>query len=512
MALVTEQADATGPMRLDALPADVARPTYHRAALKSGIVHLGVGAFARAHLALATEIALQRGGADGLRWGLTGVSLRDPATRDALAPQDNLYTLAERDADANGRPRETLRETLRVIGAWRELLVAPEDPAAVLARIAHADTAIVSLTITEKGYLADRQRHLMGEHPDTEHDLRHADAPRTAVGFIARGLALRRAAGRGGIALISLDNLPANGALLRGLVLDFAQRCDPALAAWIDAGCSFPSSMVDRIVPRTTDADRDRIALRLGQRDAWPVVAEPYFEWALEDRFVAGRPDWQHAGVHFVEDVAPWEKLKLRMVNGAHSSLAYLGVLAGWPTVDAAMTQPGLRAHLDALLRDEIEPTLDAARSLPGLDLAAYRRGLLARFGNPALAHRTQQIAMDGSQKLPQRLLDTVRDRLAAGASIDRLALGVAAWLHSLREVDEAGAPQPLDDPQAAALRALHASADALPDARSRATLMLGYAPVFGDLAGCAEFIDAVAAAWSSLRRVGVLRTLQQRV
>ena len=497
-------------MRLDSLPAHVVRPTYDRRSLRTGIVHLGTGAFARAHLALATEIAVQRGGAGSLRWGLSGVSLRDPATRDALAPQDNLYTLAERDADADGRPRETLRETLRVIGAWRELLVAPEDPSAVLARIANADTAIVSLTITEKGYLADRQRHLMGEHPDIEHDLRHADAPRTAVGFIAGGLALRRAAGRGGITLMSLDNLPANGALLRGLVLDFAQRCDPALAAWIDAGCSFPSSMVDRIVPRTTDADRDRIALRLGQRDAWPVVAEPYFEWALEDRFVAGRPDWQHAGVHFVEDVAPWEKLKLRMVNGAHSSLAYLGVLAGWPTVDAAMAQPGLRAHLEALLRDEIEPTLDAARSLPGLDLAAYRRGLLARFGNPALAHRTQQIAMDGSQKLPQRLLDSVRDRLAAGAPVPRLALGIAAWLHSLRGVDEQGCGFSIDDPLADALKALHGEAEALDGERARAEHFASFAPVFGDLGACEAFIDALAPALAALRRHGVVETLRR--
>ena len=495
-------------MNLSDLPADVARPAYDRRRLRTGIVHLGAGAFARAHLGLATEIAIEAGGADALAWGIAGVSLRDPATRDALAPQDGLYTLAERDADASGAPRSTLR----VIGAWREFLVAPEDPAAVLARIAHVDTRIVSLTVTEKGYLADPQRRQRFEHADVANDLANAAAPRTAVGFIAHGLALRRARGLPGLTLMSLDNLPANGALLRGLVLEFARRVDAALARWIDANCSFPSSMVDRIVPRTTDADRADIAKRLGRPDGWPVVAEPYFEWALEDRFVAGRPEWERAGVRFVADAAAWEKLKLRMVNGAHSSLAYLGLMAGWPTVDVALHEPALRAYLEALLRDEVEPTLSAAHALPGLDLAHYRADLLARFANPALAHRTRQIAMDGSQKLPQRLLDTVRDRLAAGACIDRLALGVAAWLHSLREVDEAGAPQPLDDPQAAALRALHASADALPDERSRATLMLGYAPVFGDLAGRAEFIDAVAAAWSSLRRVGVLRTLQQRV
>ena len=504
-------------MRLDALPPEVRRPRYDRERLRSGIVHLGIGAFARAHLALATEIAIASacnaaaGAGGGLRWGIAGVSLRDPATRDALAPQGSLYTVAERDADASGAPRERLR----VIGALRELLVAPENPGAVLARIANADTAIVSLTVTEKGYLADSARRLMVAHPDIAHDLHaaNADAPRTAIGFIVRGLALRRACGLPGIALVSLDNLPRNGEVLRGLVLDFATRCDPALPAWIDATCSFPSSMVDRIVPRTTDADRDRIARKLGQRDAWPVVAEPYFEWALEDRFVAGRPDWARAGVRFVahaSDVAAWEMLKLRMVNGAHSSLAYLGVMAGWPTVDAAMAQPDLHAHLEALLRDEIEPTLDAARSLHGLDLAAYRRELLARFGNPALAHRTRQIAMDGSQKLPQRLLDTVRDRLAAGAPIPRLALGVAAWLHSLRGVDELGRTHAIDDPQSAALRTLHASTEALADDRARAESLIGYTPVFGDLAGRRDFIDAVAPALANLRRVGVLQTLQR--
>ncbi|MEO6409402.1 MAG: mannitol dehydrogenase family protein [Burkholderiaceae bacterium] len=500
----------SGPLRLAALPADVARPRYDRDRLRIGIVHFGAGAFARAHLGLATEIAIEAGGDAGLAWGIAGVSLRDPATRDALAPQDGLYTLVERAADAAGAPRSTLR----VIGAWREFLVAPEDPGAVLARIAHDDTRIVSLTVTEKGYLADPQRRLRFEHADIAHDLAHPQSPRTAVGFLAHGLALRRAHGLPGVTLMSLDNLPTNGALLRGLVLEFATRIDPPLAAWIDAQCSFAGSIVDRIVPRTTAADRDEIAVRLHQRDAWPVIAEPYFEWALEDRFVAGRPDWARAGVRLVagaSDVAAWERLKLRMVNGSHSSLAYLGVVAGWSTVDAALRQPALRAHLDALLRDEVEPTLDAARTLPDLDLAKYRAGLLERFANPALAHRTAQIAMDGSQKLPQRLLDTVRDRLAAGAPIARLALGIAGWLHFLRGIDEQGRTYPIDDPQAAALAALHASAESLIDGRARAARLLAYAPVFGDLAGSAELLDAVAPALTALREFGVLPTLQRR-
>ena len=498
-----------GPLRLDALPAQIRRPHYDRSRLRSGIVHLGAGAFARAHLGLATELAIEAGGDAALAWGITGVSLRDPATRDALAPQQGLYTLVERDADAAGAPRSTLR----VIGAWREFRLAPADPGAVLARIAHADARIVSLTVTEKGYLADRERRLLFEHPDIAHDLVHAAAPRSAVGFIVHGLALRRARGMRGVTLMSLDNLPANGELLRELVLAFAMRIDPTLAHWIDSHCAFPGSMVDRIVPRTTDADRAEVAARLHVHDAWPVIAEPYFEWALEDRFVAGRPDWARAGVRLVADasgVAAWEKLKLRMVNGAHSSLAYLSVVAGWPTVDVALRQPALRAHLEALLRDEVEPTLAAATTLPGLDLARYRTELLARFANPALGHGTAQIAMDGSQKLPQRLLDTVRDRLAAGAPIARLALGIAGWMHFLRGVDEQGRGYAIDDPQAAELRALHAIGEGLADDRARAARLLAYTPVFGDVTQRAEFIDAVAPALSALRRLGVLQTLQR--
>ena len=497
------------PLRADRMAPEIARPHYDRPRLRIGIVHLGAGAFARAHLGLATEVAIEAGGADALAWGIAGVSLRDAATRDALQPQDGLYTLVERDADALGLPRSTLR----VIGAWREFLVAPEDPVAVLERIADADTRIVSLTVTEKGYLADPQRRLDFEHADIAHDLAHAATPRTAVGYIVHGLALRRARHRPGITLMSLDNLPANGALLRGLVLAFAQRVDASLANWIDAQCSFPSSMVDRIVPRTTDADRREIAQRLGQRDAWPVVAEPYFEWALEDRFVAGRPEWALAGVRCVRaasDVAAWEKRKLRMVNGAHSSLAYLGVVAGWPTVDAALREPALRAYLEALLRDEVEPTLADASALSGLDLARYRADLLARFANPALAHRTAQIAMDGSQKLPQRLLESVRARLAAGAPIGLLALGIAGWLQVLRGVVDAGRAYPIVDPLADALCALLASAVHLADSRERAARLLDCEPVFGDLRSCTALVEAVAPALATLRRLGVAGTLQR--
>jgi fructuronate reductase len=489
------------------LPAVVARPSYDRAALAPGIVHLGIGAFARAHLCVATEAAIHATG--DLRFGIVGVSLRSTDTRDALGPQDGLYTVAVREAaaPADGGTAGGVRESLHVPGCLIRLLVAPEDPRAVLDAIADPAARIVSLTVTEKGYALDpatRQPRL--DAPEIAHDLdpANADVPRSAAGFVVRGLARRRAAGRDGCTLMSLDNLAGNGHALQGLVLAVADAVDPTLARWIDARCSFPDSMVDRIVPRTDDATRASVARALGVHDAWPVATEAFFDWAIEDRFVAGRPEWPHQpGARFVPDAAPWETLKLRMVNGTHTTIACCGVLAGWPTVDAAIAQPALRGFVEALMREEIEPTLPKA-SLPGLDVATYRAQLLARFANPALAHRTKQIAMDTSQKLPPRLLGTVRERLAAGRPIPRLAFAVAAWLHHLRGVDEAGHAYTLDDPMAAVLTEHARRIDAAPDARTRAAAAVNLPAVFGDLATSPAFVDAVASALHALRASSV--------
>jgi len=446
-------------------PGLVAEP-YERTRLANGIVHLGVGAFQRAHMAQATDAAIAASG--DLRWGIVGVSLRSPDTHDALTPQGGLYTLAIRDADEHDAPRERLQ----VIHCLTELLVAPDGPRAVHERIAHEATRIVSLTVTEKGYL------------DTSHG--------STLDTLARGLALRHSHGGSGLTLMSLDNLPSNGEVLRERLLAHVREHDAGLADWIEARCAFPCSMVDRIVPRTTDDDRARISAHLGFVDAWPVVGEPFFDWVIEDRFAAGRPEWQHGGARFVADAKPFETLKLRMVNGSHSALAYLGAMAGWRTVDVAIAQPALRSYVDALLRDEVAPTLPA---LPGLDLDDYRARLLQRFANPALQHKTAQIAMDGSQKLPQRLLGTVRDRLRAGLPIERLALAVAAWIHYQRGVDETGARYEVQDPLAAEL--------------ARTEPLTSFAPVFGELGGEDRFVSVVARWTRSLRERGVLATLE---
>jgi fructuronate reductase len=479
-----------GPDTLAALPPSVRRPRYERAALRPGIVHLGLGAFARAHVLACNDDSLDAGASTG--WGVVGVSLRHADVRDALAPQGGLYSLALRDASGT---------QTRVVGSVRDMLVAPDDPAAVLERIASADTRIVSLTITEKGYGHDpATRALRFDHPEIAHDLTHPDAPKSAIGLIVHGLARRRADGMPPVTLLSLDNLHANGDTLHGLVLAFAERVSTGLARWIERECTFPNSMVDRIVPRTTGAElaaaRDALG---GIEDRGAVAAEPFFAWAVEDRFAAGRPDWRAGGAQFVERAEPYELLKLRMLNGAHSAIAYLGVLAGWSTVDAAMAQPALARFIDQLLRDEVAPTV--AHELPGFDLAAYRAQLLQRFANPALAHKTVQIAMDGSQKLPQRWLNTVRDRLAAGAPIDHLALGLAAWAMYLGRAS-------IDDPLADTLKALHARAIAHPTMAGCAAEITRFAPVFGDLADEPRLIGPLALAIDALRTQGVEATL----
>lgn len=465
------------PDTLHHVTAGVGTPAYARAELSIGIVHLGLGAFARAHLAAATEAALAAGGAR--HWGLCGASLRHADTHDALAPQRGLYTLVERDADPQGRPRQRLQ----VIGCLRELLVAPRDTSVLLERIATPSTRIVSLTVTEKGYVT---------------------GPGGALDVLLQGLSLRRERHEPGLTLLSLDNLASNGDTLHRRLVETARaRGDDVLADWLSRRCTFPNSMVDRIVPRTTDADREAVTAALGLRDDWPVLAEPYFDWAVEDRFACGRPDWAMPGVRLVDDAAPWERLKLRMVNGAHSAIAYLGVQAGWATVHEAMSQPALRAYVERLLGDEIAPTLPP---LPGLDTAAYTAALLGRFANPALAHRTLQIAMDGTQKLPLRWLPVLRERLAAGASSPGLALALAGWIQHQRGTDEAGRRHVIDDPLSAALDA-HAAA-APPDAAAAARHWLSFQPVFGDLGRHPVLAADVAAALARLRALGVAAAL----
>jgi fructuronate reductase len=460
------------------LPADIARPRYDRAAVHTGIVHLGVGAFQRAHQAMYTEAALAAGDS---RWGILGASLRSPVVRDQLEPQDGLYTLAVRGAAG---------ETLQVIGAIKDVLVAPEDPAALLRALTDPAVAIVTLTVTEKGYCYDPATAALDEaHPDIVHDLANPTLPRTVPGFLVEALRIRRESQTDAFTVLCCDNLPHNGRTVRAIVTRFAALRDRALAGYIANEVAFPSTMVDRITPATTDADRVAIAARLGLEDASPVVTEPFTQWVIEDRFPRGRPDWSIAGAEFVSDVAPYENMKLRLLNGSHSTLAYLGYLAGYETVSDTMKDAHYRRLAESLM-DDAAATL---KMPPGADVAAYSQALIARFENPALRHRTWQICMDGSQKLPQRLLGSIRDRLAVGSPIDRLVMGVAGWMRYVTGIDEQGKPIDVRDPLAARLRAIADQAGL--NAARLAPALLDVREIFGDLGADPRFRNAVTEA-----------------
>jgi len=464
---------------------------YDPAKLETGIVHLGIGAFHRAHMADFTDEVL-RGG--DLRWGILGASLRSTGTRDALAPQDFLYTIAESDETG---------ERCRVIAACTGILVAPEDPEALIEAMCQPAVKIVSLTVTEKGYCHDPATGALNEnHPDILHDLASLDRPRSAPGFLVAALKRRRERNLPPFTVLCCDNLPANGHTVRKVVTRMAALVDPALGTFVADNVSFPSTMLDRIVPATTDADRARISAATGLEDAWPVVTERYNSWVVEDDFPQGRPAWTAT---FVKDVAPFELMKIRLLNGAHSSMAYLGYLAGHETIADCMADPHLAHFVSHLMNAEVTSTLPQP---PGADIGAYKRALLARFRNPSLRHRCWQIAMDGSQKLPQRLLDTIRERLKAGQPIDALALGVAAWMRYVTGIDEKAQPIDVRDPLRDELRR---RADAAHGGSARlASSLLGVEQVFGgDLPAEPVFVTAVTDALEGLMRNGSRRTLE---
>lgn len=468
-------------------------PRYELTALRTGVVHLGLGAFVRAHIATYTDDVLTESPA---AWGIAGVSLKRPDQRDRLAPQDGLYTALQREGST---------AKARIIGCVRQALVAPENPRTVIAAMADASCRILSLTVTEKGYCHDPATgRLDAGNPDVRHDLEAPGAPRSAVGLIAAALRARRTAGIAPFTVLCCDNLPHNGTLVGGLVRDFAALADDVFANWIEANVAFPSTMVDRIVPAATEQDIADAAQATGLYDAAAVAHEPFRQWVIEDRFVDGaRPPWEDAGAELVSDVAPYEHMKLRMLNGAHSALAYLGYLAGYETIPDVVADAAFRAYA-ASLWDEIVAVVPAP---PGVDLRRYADALLRRFENPAIRHRTWQIAMDGSQKLPQRLLGSVRERLDRGLPIRALALAVAAWVRYVGGEDESGGTIDVRDPLAGRLRTVLSAAG--PEPSRRVAAVLDEASVFGnDLARSAPFADAVTAAYRSLLDVGAGATV----
>lgn len=457
--------------------AAVVGPAVDPRATTVGIVHLGLGAFHRAHQAVFTEDAAAAGGED--RWGILGVTQRSPRVAQQLVPQDGLFSVLTK-----GRTDSSLR----VIGSMRGAAFLRDESRRVLEAIAAPTTTIVSTTVSEKGYRrashggldlddADLAADLAALRAELSGDRGASDVPaRTPVGALVRGLALRFARDAGPVSVVCCDNMTSNGQVLAGLVHDALDATGGAgaerMREWITASVAFPATMVDRITPATTPEHHAQARELLGLRDEGLVVAEPFSQWVIEDAFAADRPRWELAGATLTDDVAPWERTKLRMLNGAHSAIAYLGALRGIATIDEAVTDPEIAALVREMMAEEVAPTLTAP---DGVHLAAYGEQVLERFANPATGYTTRQVAGDGSQKLPIRVLGTVADRLAAGVVPTAATRAVAAWIVFVaRGEDQLGNPLPLDDPLADVLRETAAGDDA-----GLADRMLGLEQVF---------------------------------
>lgn len=472
------------PLRLNAVSYSaaipgVALPAYDRDKVTVGVVHFGPGAFHRAHQAFYFDQLL----AKDPRWGICAVSLKSPGVRDALQPQDGLYTLAQLDAET----------TFRVVGSILEVLVAPEDPPSVFARLAAPTTRMVTLTVTEKGYCLTGDGKLDTAHPDIVHDLAHPREPVSAVGYVVEGLRRRHQVGLPPYAVVACDNLADNGWRLKAAVVAFAEAIDPALAAWIEAEGRFPRTMVDSITPATDDALRARVETATGLTDAWPIQREAFTQWVVEDVLGDGAPDLASVGVTLTDDVRGFERAKLRLLNGVHSTIAYVGLLKGHETVFEAISDPALAKIAEDLMVQDIIPTLIAPR---GLDLPAYAQAILGRFRNPEIRHLLSQIAWDGSQKLPFRILGTVADALEAGRPVDRLALPLAAWMHFVRR--RAAEGEKIVDPLAD--RLVETAAACTGDAKADVAAFLKLEQVFSrDLAGNTTFVAALEKAYAAL-------------
>lgn len=484
-------------MRLDlksltALPSNIQRPGYEASSIGIGIVHLGIGAFHRAHQAVYTDAAIAQAGGD---WGICGVSIKSSTVRDQLAPQDGLYTV---------RSVSRAGDTWRVVGSVREVLFAPEQMAQVIARIARAETKIVSLTVTEKGYCANiGKREPLWDHPEIANDILYADRPVSVLGVLAAGLHERFRKRGAPLTILCCDNLPENGAVLEALVHQVVLRLHPQIMPWLRDNVRFPSSMVDRIVPATTPADRVDVAAALGVEDFGVVRAEAFSQWVIEDNFAAGRPAWDAVGVQFVNEVKPFEKMKLRLLNGSHSLMAYLGYLAGYETIAQTIADPSFERVVRALMH-EAEATLDP---VSGVDLDAYQQQLIERFGNPANGHRCSQVAMDGSQKIPQRWIAVAAERLARGDDFRAITLAIAGWIRYIYGTNELDEKIAIQDPMASDFAAIAAKHPY--DALSFADAVLRIEPIFGALGRNPAFAAPVKRCVSELFREGAQSTVE---
>ncbi|MGY1636130.1 mannitol dehydrogenase family protein [Geodermatophilus sp. SYSU D00742] len=487
------------PLTTASLPSIAGRvsvPTYDRSRLRAGIVHLGVGAFHRSHQAMYVDRLLEQGEAG--EWAICGVGVlpSDRRMAEVMAAQEGLYTLVVKHSDGSLEAR--------VVGSVVEYLLAPDDPDAVVEKMAAETTRIVSLTVTEGGYNTDPVTgRFDASDPGVLADLRPGAAPSTTFGLVVEALVRRRDRGLPPFTVVSCDNIQHNGDVARRAFAAFAALRDADLGTWVQSEVPFPNSMVDRITPATTDDDRAEVARRFGVEDGWPVVCEPFTQWVLEDRFGLGRPPLEDAGVQLVADVDPYERMKLRLLNSGHQALAYLGRLAGYRLVHDAAQDPLFRRFLLGYMEAEATPTL---LPVPGIDLEEYRRSLVERFSNPHVRDTLARLAFDGSERLPKWLLPVVRDNLAAGGEVRRSAAVVAGWARYCEGVDEDG--QPIEvadrrrDPLAAAARRQ----------RQDPLAFLADRELFGDLVDDERFTRPYQAALTSLYERGARATLETLV
>lgn len=483
------------PKTLSQLPADVTVPAYDREKIKTRIVHLGLGAFHRAHQAVYADMLASAYGSD---WGYCEVNLvGGEQLIEDLKAQDYLYSVCEMAYDD---------WNTRVVGVIKEALhISTDGLEPIIQAMLRPEVVIVSITVTEKGYYyLPATASIDKNSPAIRHDIENPEEPRSVPGIIVKALRLRKEKGLNPITILSCDNIPGNGEVTRNVVVALAKEQDAALARWIEENISFPSTMVDRIVPAVTPATMEKITKQLGGiEDPAGVAGEPFRQWVIEDRFVAGRPEWEKVGAELVSDVLPYEEMKLRMLNGSHSFLAYLGYLAGYPYIDECMQDPYYVQTAHHLMLQEQATTL----RVKGVDLEAYAGSLLERYRNTGLKHRTGQIAMDGTLKLPQRMLDSIRIHLANPTPFDCLALGVAAWMRYVSGKDDAGKAIEISDPAADQLSELVAHSE---DNAQRVMALLSLKHVFGeDLPANTHFVNAVTEAYLSLRDKGAKETVR---
>ena len=479
---------------LESVASTVKIPHYDRSAITPGILHFGVGAFHRSHQALTLDRLFDQGLAQD--WGIIGVGLlqSDQAMHNALAPQDGLYTLITKNADGNF--------DYQVIGSIISYLFAPANSSAVLEKLIDPAIRIVSLTITEGGYSFDR---VTGEFdPDTpgvKEDLAGATEPISAFGYIVEGLRRRRDLGVAPFTIQSCDNIQGNGDVTKKMIVAFANRKDVEFGQWILDNVSFPNSMVDRITPVTAKADIDLAARALGVQDSWPVPCEPFFQWVIEDHFPTGRPPFEEALVQMVEDVMPYELMKLRLLNASHQGLCYFGRLSGYTYVHEVMGDPLIVTLLRRYMDEEATPTL---LPVPGINLAQYKDQLIERFSNPEVLDTVARLAAESSDRIPKWLLPVVHERLSDGGSVDLSAAIVASWARYDEGIDELGKEIVVVDPLREELMVIAQQQKVNPLA------FIENVKLFGDLADNPTFVDAYLLALNSLHGEGAQKTLQR--